>query len=81
MPDDPGERFAVTDRSLRDASFTNVDLAAATFTDVNLRGARFTDVDLRDVAVADANLAGMRINGILVSELLAAYGAARPTGA
>ena len=35
---------------------------------------RDTQMNLRNVAITDANLEGMTINGILVTELLRAYG-------
>jgi uncharacterized protein YjbI with pentapeptide repeats len=37
-------------------------------------GARFTDANFSKVSIADSNLEGMAINGILVTELLLAYG-------
>jgi uncharacterized protein YjbI with pentapeptide repeats len=69
--------------SLVGALFTDVNLSASRFNDVNIRGANFVNVALtgatfRDanfshVSVDDCNLDGMRIDGVLVSELLAAY--------
>jgi hypothetical protein len=58
--------------------FENLSLVGALFTDVNLSASRFNDVNIRGanfshVSVDDCNLDGMRIDGVLVSELLAAY--------
>jgi hypothetical protein len=40
---------------------------------VSLRDAKFTDVDFSGVEVADSNVARMRIDGISVEALFAAY--------
>ena len=62
-----------TDVCLGGAKFDDVNLGAAAFHNVNLTGARFDDVNLSGVAVTNANLDGMTIDGVLVTELLAAY--------
>lgn len=69
--------------NLAASEFRDVSLAAARFDDVNLRGASFTNVALTgatirnacmgNVAIEDSNLEGMRIRGILVTELLRVY--------
>jgi len=61
------------DVRLRDAIFDDVDLSGVTFHNANLRNARFNDVNLSGVAIANTNVEGMTIDGILVTELLAAY--------
>jgi uncharacterized protein YjbI with pentapeptide repeats len=66
-----------TDVCLGGAKFDDVNMGAATFHNVNLSGARFDDVNLSNVAVANSNLDGMTIEGVLVTELLAAYRRAR----
>jgi hypothetical protein len=40
---------------------------------VNLAGARFDDVNLTGVEITNANYTNMKIDGVLVSELLTAY--------
>jgi len=65
------------------SEFRDVNLASSRFDDVNLRGAVFTNVALSgatirdaclaDVSIADAGYEGMRIEGILVTELLRVY--------
>ena len=55
------------------ARFDDVNLGEATFHDVNLSGAKFNDVNLANAAITNANLAGLTIDGILVTDLLAAY--------
>jgi uncharacterized protein YjbI with pentapeptide repeats len=62
-----------TRSSLEGAKFHDVNLRGAEFVDVALTGARLSDVCLGDVTIADANYAGMRIEGILVTELLRVY--------
>lgn len=69
--------------ALVDSRFVDVDLQRTVFQDVNLRGsvfrnvaftgARLQNVCLGDVDIGDANIEGMKINGILVSELLRVY--------
>jgi uncharacterized protein YjbI with pentapeptide repeats len=66
------------DVCLGGARFDDVNLAAATFHNINLAGARFNDVNLSGVEIKDANLQGMTIEGILVTEMLAAYRANQP---
>lgn len=67
-----------TDVCLAAARFSDVNLAGATFQDINLAGARFDDVNLSGAAIARANIEGMTLDGIPVTDLLAAYRAARP---
>ena len=69
--------------NLAGSEFRDVNLASSRFDDVNLRGAVFTNVALsgatiRDACLADVSIAGagyegMRIEGILVTELLRVY--------
>jgi uncharacterized protein YjbI with pentapeptide repeats len=69
--------------NLSGAKFHDVNLSGAEFADVNLAGARFEDVALKDVVIRNANCTGltiedacyehMRIDGILVTDLLDAY--------
>jgi uncharacterized protein YjbI with pentapeptide repeats len=62
------------DVNLKLANFTDVNLTGSSFSDVSLAGATFNNVDLSNAVITDANLDGMRINGILVTELLRVYG-------
>ncbi len=65
------------------SSFRDVDLGESRFDDCNLRGACFENVGLSgatlrnvcmsDVVIEDANVEGMRLNGVLVTDLLRAY--------
>jgi len=43
------------------------------FTNINLGNASFIDVDLSNVSIKNANLTGMKINDVLVSELIRVY--------
>ena len=73
--------FVNTDLSR--SEFRDVALAGARFVDVNLTGAVFEDVAMKGVVIRNANCAGlsiedacydgMRIDGILVEDLLKAY--------
>jgi uncharacterized protein YjbI with pentapeptide repeats len=62
-----------THSSLEGASFVDVNLRGAQFVDVALTGARLSNLCLGDVTIEDANYAGMRVEGILVTELLRVY--------
>jgi hypothetical protein len=76
-----GSEFINT--NLSGAQFRDVRLADAHFVDVNLAGVRFEDVALTravihnancsHLTIADACYEGMRIDGILVTELLRVY--------
>src|SRR5215813_10667863 len=69
--------------NLAGCSFKNVNMSGATFEDANLSGWKVNDVNLAGLKIVKANLAGasisqgrmegMTIEGILVSDLLAAY--------
>jgi len=61
------------DVCLGGAQFDDVNLGDATFHDVNLSGAKFNDVNLANAAITNANLTGMTIEGVLVTDLLAAF--------
>ena len=63
-----------SDTNLAGASFDDVNLAGATFTNVNLSGARIENANLSNVDIRYANYEGMRIEGVLVTELLEAHG-------
>jgi len=68
---------------LSNAVFIDVDLSASTFEGVKASSARFTDVDLSKAffanvdlqfgEISNCRLAGLRIDGILVTDLFAAY--------
>ena len=57
-----------------DCLFVGRNLAGARFRDVSLAGARFDDINFADAEItARCNFKGMRIAGVLVEDLLAAY--------
>jgi len=71
------------DVELTGATFRHVRLPKATaslgavaqqdtvsFRDCNLKGARITDSNLTNVEIVGCNLSGLRINGVLVEELI-----------
>jgi len=58
---------------LAGSQFRDVNLRGAVFTNVALSGATIRDACLADVSIADAGYEGMRIEGILVTELLRVY--------
>jgi len=76
-------QYRAENASLAGSEFVDANLEGAKFHDMNLRGADFSDVALTgatirnayldSVFIADANYACMRIDGILVTDLLRAY--------
>ena len=71
---------------LANCRFQNVNFGQSHFTHVNFSEAKFDDVNMMNASITCANLAGMRINGILVSDMIQAYevvprhGGIPPTG-
>ncbi|MBI1261844.1 MAG: pentapeptide repeat-containing protein [Rhizobiales bacterium] len=85
------DRIDANDSNLAGSAFTNVSLSGATFRDVNLMGCTVEDANLQDVkinnanlmnmAISDCRLDGFSIDGLLVTDLFAAYYASQqPTG-
>jgi uncharacterized protein YjbI with pentapeptide repeats len=80
---DVTQPLKVSNANLAQSSFDDVDLSLSVFRNARLQRVRLTDVDLERsvvrnanlsrVEIDDCNLAGMRINGVLVEDLLAAY--------
>lgn len=66
-------RSEFDDVNLQEASFTNVNLSMATFTDINFSGARLSNLNLTNVEIEACETTGMKIRGILVSDLFEAY--------
>lgn len=66
-----------TDVNLANAKFVNINLAGATFSDVNLANTVFENINFDGADLSSCSTEGMRIRGVLVSEMLAAYEAAR----
>jgi uncharacterized protein YjbI with pentapeptide repeats len=72
-----------TDVNLSGASFKNVNFAGALFEDANLSGwcvrnanfagLKINNADLRGASIVDSLTAGMTIDGIAVTDLMAAY--------
>lgn len=75
--------YKADNANLAGASFHNVNLSGASFDDVNLRGTTFHNIAftgstirnacLGEVSIEDANYTGMKIDGILVTEMLRVY--------
>ncbi len=72
-----GSKF--DDVNFSGATFENVNMSGWRVNNVNLSGLRITRANLAGAAISDARMNGMTINGILVSDLLAAYQAAHPS--
>lgn len=72
-----GARFR--DVSLAKAEFVDINLAGATLDDINLAGVVIRNANCSHVSITDACYEGMRIDGILVTELLRIYRLSHPT--
>ena len=55
------------------SEYDDVNLAASRFTNVNLTGVTLDDVNLTNVSITNANLSGMRIEGVLVGDMMRAH--------
>jgi uncharacterized protein YjbI with pentapeptide repeats len=76
-------QYVADNANLASSKFNNVNLSKSTFTDVNLRDTVFDNVALTNatirnaclgnLTIADASYEGMRIEGILVTDLLRVY--------
>jgi uncharacterized protein YjbI with pentapeptide repeats len=71
------QQVEALDANLSGSTFTDVNLAGAAFTNVNLSGLTIEDANMTGVKLIDARVDGMTINGILVSEMMSAYRAAK----
>ena len=75
--------YKADNANLAGSEFLNVNLSGSKYNDVNLRETVFENVALTrsriqnaclgDMSIEDANYTGMRIEGILVTELLRVY--------
>ena len=61
------------DVNLSDAAFEDVNLSGSQIKDANLSNVRISNANLSHLAITDAALDGMTINGLLVTDLLAAH--------
>ncbi len=59
--------------ALDKSSFSDVGLRKAIVDNVALTGATFRNACFGDVSIDDADLEGMKINGVLVSELFRTF--------
>ena len=66
-------RAVFDDGLLPGTRFNNLNMSGALFENVLLIGAAIRSANLNGLHVSECNVAGMRIDGILVSDLLAAY--------
>jgi uncharacterized protein YjbI with pentapeptide repeats len=83
-PFDPGRRVIAKSRSgpakvfigtpLDSALFKDLTLRNATFANVSLAGGKFDDIDFSNAVItSNCNFSGMRIAGVDVKDLFAAY--------
>ena len=82
--------YKADNANLAGSEFHDVNLSGAKFDDVNLRDVVFENVALTrskirnaclgELSIEDANYIGMRIEGILVTELLRVYRESQASG-
>jgi len=77
---DSSEPLDVEKCDLSGSRFNDVNLSGTVLDNVNLTGLRINNACMSNVAISDAALEGMTIDGILVTELLAAYNASKNKG-
>jgi len=61
------------DVNLEQSTFENVNLSRSQYNNVNLSDASFANLNLSNTEVRDAKLDGMKINGVLVTDLFDAW--------
>jgi len=61
------------DVNLSGSVYENVNLSNATFNNINFSGVTLSNLNLSNTEITDANLDGMKINGVLVTDLLDNY--------
>ncbi len=66
-----GSRFE--DVKLADATFNNVDMSGWRVEDVTLAGSRINNANLSGVSITNCAIEGMTLDGIRVTDLMAAY--------
>jgi uncharacterized protein YjbI with pentapeptide repeats len=66
-------RVEFDDVCMEDAKFSNINMQKATIHYVNMKESKICDCHLVDVEVTGGEIDGMRIHGILVADMMAAY--------
>jgi uncharacterized protein YjbI with pentapeptide repeats len=61
------------DVNLKSARFDNVNLTDASFSNIALVGVNFSNVNMSNATITHAGIRGMKIHGVLVTDLIAAY--------
>ena len=74
---DAKERLEVHHADLSGSSFDDINMSGWCVDKVNLSGLRLTHANLAGASIKDCRLEGLTIDGILVTELLAAYRASK----
>ena len=66
-------RVEFDDVGMEDAKLNNINMQRATIHYVNMKGSKISDCHLVDVEVTGGEIDGMKIHGILVTDMMAAY--------
>ncbi len=67
------ESCTFDDVDLSHSTYENINLSNSKFNNINMSNASFTNLSLENADISNANLIGMKINGVLVSDLFEAY--------
>ena len=67
------ESCEFNDVNLSNSVYENINLSNTTFNNINMSNVTFSNLNLTDAEIRDANLQGMKINGVLISDLFDAY--------
>ena len=59
--------------NLSDATFNNINMSRVSFHGINFNGATFKAVGLTNVSIDECEVVGLKIRGILVTDMIAAY--------
>lgn len=67
---DTTAKLTVSNANLEGSTFHDVSLQGSSFDDINFSEARLNNVTLKNTEITDCCIEGLRINGVLISDLL-----------
>jgi uncharacterized protein YjbI with pentapeptide repeats len=77
---DTKERLDVSKSDLSGSAFDDVNMSGTTLHNINLSGLRLTKANLAGASISESRYDGMTIDGIAVTDMIAAYKAAQVPG-
>lgn len=73
-------KSAIDDANMSDLAVHNTTMKGARWSDVDMTGLSIVNANLAGASIAESNLEGLTIDGVLVTEMMAAYKASRLQG-